>query len=492
MNDLNTNIDQVMENAQVAFRSYKNATGVAKAELLRSIGNEIEALGDELIDTVMRESGLPEGRVRGERGRTVNQLAQFADLVAEGSWVEATIDTGDPARTPAPKPDLRKMLVPIGPVVVFGAGNFPLAFSVAGGDTASALAGGNSVVVKAHPAHLETSRLVAKAIKIALKKADLPEGIFEMIEGDGYEPGTLLVKHPVTKAVGFTGSEKGGMALYQLAAEREEPIPVFAEMGSINPVVILPKKLESGAKEIASNLVASVNLGAGQFCTNPGLIITSASAGFDEFVQVLSSEAKAAAANKMFSDSVYRNYTLNKEKIVEATVVSLIGEGEKTSEENSVVPAIAKVDAQDFIKHPNLHQEIFGPFSLVVECQNEAQIKEVIASLKGQLTATLYAEDEEISSDSDWVDLIQSKCGRLLFGGVPTGVEVCAAMQHGGPFPSSSDARFTSVGLSAIKRFVRPVAYQDAPQFALPDELKDENPLDIWRMVNNVQTKERC
>lgn len=485
-------INQAMQLASEAFNSYKNASGKVKAGLLRQIGKEIEALDDKLVHTVMEETGLPEARVRGERGRTVGQLSKFADLVEEGSWLEATIELGDPDRSPAPKPDIRKMLFPIGPVVVFGAGNFPLAFSVAGGDTASALAGGNTVVVKAHPAHPKTSRLVASAIASALKVCGLNEHIFSLVEGEGYAPGVELVKHPKTKAVGFTGSEKGGMALYKLAAEREEPIPVFAEMGSVNPVVVLPEKLESEAETIAKNLVASVNMGAGQFCTNPGLIVTTQTAGYATFLKVLSAEVKAAAPNKMFSDAVFRNYHLNKNKLIESELVTLLEEGSISSEGSSVVPAIAGIKARDFVQHPTLHQEVFGPFSLVVECAGTEELRTVIQSLKGQLTATLYASDKELEEDNSWVDMLTEKCGRLLFGGVPTGVEVCAAMQHGGPSPAATDSRFTSVGMSAIKRFVRPVAFQDAPQVVLPDELKNENPLNIWRIVNDVFTKDKC
>lgn len=488
MSEMKTIVNQAMDRAVEAFASYKYVSGKERAAFLRLIGEEIEKLGDELIQTAVAESNLPEGRLLGERGRTVGQLNKFADLIEEGSWLEATIDVGDPNRQPLPKPDLRKLMVPMGPVVVFGAGNFPLAFSVAGGDTASALAGGNPVIVKGHPAHPKTGELVAGAIAKAVKAAGLPAGTFSFIQDSGYESGQLLVQHPATKAVGFTGSQQGGMALVKLAAEREEPIPVFAEMGSINPVVVLQEALASKPKAIAAQLVASVNQGAGQFCTNPGLLITTKTEGFDAFVEELAAQVKAASPNKMFSDGVLRNYKLNSDKMFAHSEVSIVAQG-KEAESGQVPPAVATVSAADFMAKPSLHEEVFGPFSLLVVCNDQKQVLEVLNSLKGQLTATLQATNEELKAQPEVIDALREKCGRLLLNGVPTGVEVCAAMQHGGPFPAASDSRFTSVGVSAIKRFVRPVSYQDFPQDLLPEELQDSNPLNIWRIVDNLWTK---
>jgi len=479
-----------MESAGEAFKSFRRLSGKERGAFLRLVGLEIESLGDELIETVMAESFLPEGRIRGELVRTVGQLNKFADLVEEGSWREATIDVGDPNRQPLPKPDLRRILIPIGPVVVFGAGNFPLAFSTAGGDTASALAGGNPVAVKGHPAHPKTGELVSGAIKKAVEKSGLHPGTFNMIQDAGYEAGQLLVKHPVTKAVGFTGSMQGGMALVKLASEREVPIPVFAEMGSINPVVVLPEKLEKEPAETAAKLVASVNLGAGQFCTNPGLVITTKSAGFDTFVEELAKQAQAAAGNRMFSEGVLRNYQLNSEKMLSHSEVKLLGKGAEEEGSGKVPPVIATVAAADFIQKPDLHEEVFGPFSLLVVCDDAIQLVEVVESLKGQLTATIHATETELAANGELVENLLEKCGRLLLNGVPTGVEVCAAMQHGGPFPAASDSRFTSVGVTAIKRFVRPVSYQDFPEQLLPPELQNSNPLNIWRTVDNQWTKD--
>ncbi|WP_143470967.1 aldehyde dehydrogenase (NADP(+)) [Labilibaculum manganireducens] len=490
MSRLQTNISNTMEAAGRAFKVYKKLSGRERAKFLRLIGKEIYAIGDDLIHTVMEETNLPEGRVRGERDRTVGQIDKFADLLDEGSWLNAVIDAGDVERSPLPKPDLRKLHVPIGPVVVFGAGNFPLAFSVAGGDTASALAGGNSVVVKGHPAHPKTGALIANAIKQAVKKSGLPEGVFGFIEDSGYESGELLVKNPLTKAVGFTGSERGGRALYNLAAGRPEPIPVFAEMGSVNPVVVLPNALKNDHASIASKLVASVNMGAGQFCTNPGLLITTKSDGFDDFIENLVHEVKNTEGAEMYSESILRNYQLGTDKILSHSEIKVLGKSGSTTGPEKAVPVLGLVKATDFIAKPSMHEEVFGPFSLLVVCESAEQIIDVIEALKGQLTTTLWSYEDELDNYSGLISSLVEKCGRLLLNGVPTGVEVCSAMQHGGPYPASTDSRFTSVGVSAILRFVRPVSYQDFPQHLLPEELKNTNPLGIWRLVDNQWTKD--
>jgi len=489
MKAIEKSVHKVMMEAAEAFEVYKHVSGKQKAEFLRNIGEEIINIGDELIQTVTQETHLPEARVVGERGRTVGQLNKFADLVEEGSWKEAVIDIGDSGREPLPKPDLRKMLIPMGPVVVFGAGNFPLAFSVAGGDTASALAAGNPVVVKGHPAHPKTSELVASAIHKAVKRSELPSGVFALVQDDGIESGKLLVQHPNSKAVGFTGSANGGLALVKLASERDEPIPVFAEMGSINPVVILENALKNNYSAIASKLVTSVNMGAGQFCTNPGLLITTKTEGFNEFVNALSTNINEATGAQMFSPGVLRNYLVNADQVMSNETVTTIAKAEAV-DTGIVRPAIATVSATDFMKNPHLHEEVFGPFSLLVVCEDVKEVRRVVACLKGQLTATLQAEDEELVKNQALIDLLLERCGRLLLNGVPTGVEVGAAMQHGGPFPASSDSRFTSVGIDAIKRFVRPVCYQDFPDQLLPKELQNSNPLSIWRLVDNGWTKD--
>ncbi len=489
MSALEKQINQTLEKSHKAFAEYKKVDNKAKAAFLYQIAKEIENIGDVLIETVMEESLLPEMRVRGERGRTTNQIQQFAKMLEEGSWLEAIIETGIPDRVPAPKPDLRKMMVPMGPVVVFGAGNFPLAFSVAGGDTASVLAGGNPVVVKGHPAHPKTGKLVANAILKAVDVCEMPEGTFGYIDDSSYEAGQLLVKHPFTKAVAFTGSEKGGRALFDIANKREEPIPVFAEMGSINPVLILPAILKNKPKEVAQQLVNSVNLGAGQFCTNPGLIITQKGSGYDTFIETLTQAVMEASPTNMYSEGILKNYKTGLKSIITQEGVALLNTEDADPESSKAIPVLGTVDASYFKSNSSLHQEIFGPFSLIVTCETEIEVLEVIKALKGQLTCTVFNDLDDLEKNTGAVEELTLKCGRLLFNGVPTGVEVCAAMQHGGPYPASTDSRFTSVGLSAVKRFVRPVSYQDCPDQFLPKELQNNNPLGIWRLLNGEFTK---
>ncbi len=489
MSALEKQINQTLEKSHEAFADYKKADSKTRAAFLYRIAEEIENIGDVLIETVMEETLLPEMRVRGERGRTTNQIQQFAKMLEEGSWLEAIIETGIPDRAPAPKPDLRKMLVPMGPIVVFGAGNFPLAFSVAGGDTASALAAGNPVVVKGHPAHPKTGRLVANAILKAVEACDVPDGTFGYIEDSSYEAGQLLVKHSLTKAVAFTGSEKGGRALFDIANQREEPIPVFAEMGSINPVLILPSILKNKPKEIAQQLVNSVNLGAGQFCTNPGLIITHKGSGYETFIESLTLAVMEASPTDMYSDGILKNYKTGLQHVLTQDGVSELNTKSADPESSKAVPVLGVVEASYFKANSNLHQEIFGPFSLVVACETEEEVLEVIQSLKGQLTCTVFNDGDDLDKNTSAVEELTLKCGRILFNGVPTGVEVCAAMQHGGPYPASTDSRFTSVGLSAVKRFVRPVSFQDCPDQFLPKELQNSNPLGIWRLLNGEFTR---
>lgn len=491
MTDLDTMINKTIESADKAFNEFQTVPGKKRALLLREIGKEINLLGDELIRVVTEETKLPEGRIRGERNRTTGQLNEFADLLEEGSWVEAIINTGDPQRNPLPRPDLRKMFVPVGPVVVFGAGNFPLAFSVAGGDTASVLAGGNPVIVKGHPAHPKTGKLVASAVKKAIRTTGLPDAIFSLITEPGYETGQLLVTHPLVKAGSFTGSLRGGRALMDLAAQRSEPIPFFTEMGSINPVIILEEALQKDAAGIAAKLVSSVNLNAGQFCTNPGLIITARTEKVNEFIRELISQVTATAGAAMFSEQVLRNYRENLERLLSYPEVRLIAKGSEEPGSNKVPPTMCMADASYFVENPVLQEEVFGPFSLVVICDSDDQIMEVVHALKGQLTMTIHAGANELNSRKKLTGSLIQKCGRLILNGIPTGVEVCAAMHHGGPYPASGDSRFTSVGVSAIRRFVRPVCFQDFPDELLPGELQNKNPLNIFRLINNRWTRDK-
>ena len=483
-------IDVAMQTATTAFATYKYTSGADRARFLRAIADGLMELGDTLIHRAMQESGLPEGRLKGERGRTVNQLRLFADLVEEGSWVEASIDTAQPERHPIPKSDIRKMLVPIGPVVVFTASNFPLAFSTAGGDTASALAAGCPVIVKAHESHLGTNALVAMVIQKAARFNEMPEGVFSSLNGTGKEVGQALVKHPLTKAVAFTGSLQAGRAIYNSAALREEPIPVFAEMGSINPVVLLEGALQKRANELARQFAASINLGAGQFCTNPGLMIAVESSAMISFERALVQAIAESQPATMLNANICNHYHDHSREALAQLGVKLLGRSTTHVEHECGEPMVATVNAHQFIENPKLHQEVFGPFSLLVRCKDKTEMHQVVNSLEGQLTATVIAEPDELSYEKTLISSLQDKVGRLILNGVPTGVEVCPSMQHGGPYPASTDSRTTSVGTDAIKRFARPLAYQDWQPGLLPVELRDENVLNIWRTVNGHFTKE--
>ncbi|WP_350291720.1 aldehyde dehydrogenase (NADP(+)) [uncultured Croceitalea sp.] len=474
--------------AKEAYETYRNISRDKKADFLNQIANEIEALGDELIKVYCKETGLPEGRAKGERGRTMGQLRSFAMLVKEGSWVQAIIDTPLPNRIPIPKPDLRKMMSPLGPVAVFGASNFPLAYSTAGGDTASALASGCPVIVKSHPMHAGTGELVASAIINAAEKIGMPNGVFSNLNSSGIEVGEKLVQHPNIKAVGFTGSIKGGRALFNMAALREEPIPVFAEMGSVNPVIFLPKALELKTKEWAKMYAGSITLGAGQFCTNPGLLFGIKSKELTTFIEELAQEILKVESFCMLNPAIKNNYSANKSFIQEQNGVSIVAK-EDERKDNFANQVVATVSGNEFITNKSLHREVFGPFSMVVQCENIAELEKAIASLEGQLTGTIISEENEIQNYSGAVDALQEKVGRLIFNSVPTGVEVCPAMQHGGPYPASTDSRFGAVGTNAINRWVRPISYQSWPNDLLPIELMDENPLQIHRIVNGISSK---
>lgn len=483
-------INEAVELANSAFQEYRNVSGKDKAEFLRAITKEISALGDDLIQMYCMESGLPQGRAEGERGRTINQLLAFADLIEEGSWVEASIDTAVPDRTPLPKPDIRKMNIPLGPVVVFGSSNFPFAFSTAGGDTASALASGCPVIVKSHPMHSGTSEMVASAIIKAANKTGMPEGVFSNLNSSGIEVGLQLVSHPKVKAVGFTGSIKGGRALFDLAAKREEPIPVFAEMGSINPVVILPSALKEKSDEWAIQYAGSINLGVGQFCTNPGLILGVESDELTEFANKLGAELTTIDQGSMLHPNIHASYQKGSNEISAQEDVETIAESNNDSKPNFAHQKLVSVKGSVFLKNKNLHREVFGPFSMIVQCKDRSELLEVIKNLEGQLTGTVLGSTKEIKEHSNIIEALQNRVGRIIFNGVPTGVEVCPSMMHGGPYPASSDSRYTAVGTHAIARWVRPFAFQDWPNDSLPQELQDGNPLGIERLVNGKSSRE--
>lgn len=476
-------VDEAVQKAEKAFQSYSRLSGRIKADFLEAIADEILELGDTLIKRASAESGLPNGRFEGERGRTVGQLRMFAELLREGSWVDARIDTAQPDRDPIPKVDIRNMLVALGPVAVFGASNFPLAFSTAGGDTASALAAGCPVVVKAHESHPGTNELVSRAILKAADSIDeIPDGVFSSLNGKA-DVGQLLVTHLSVKAVGFTGSLNAGRAIFNAAANRVEPIPVYAEMGSINPVFLLNNKLTSSADDLADQYSLSVTLGKGQFCTKPGLLIAQKSDSLNAFANALGNKLKDYQPGCMLNEGVADNYSQTRDKFLNQWEVTTIQPASNETDLNKSA-ALATVDASTFLENKLLWEEVFGPFTLIVSCNNKSEMNEVASQLAGQLTITFIGDDSDLTSHENLIHLCQQKAGRLIFNGVPTGVEVCHSMHHGGPYPATTDSKFTSVGTGAIRRFTRPVAYQNFLTELLPDELKPGNPLKILRLVD--------
>ncbi len=482
-------IETVMQDAWKAFHVYRKFSLKQRADLMRAIAVELENCGDALIQTAMSETNLPEARLRGERARTIFQLNSYADACEKGEWLEARIDTAIPDKTP-PKPDIRKMLVPLGPVVVFGASNFPFAYSTAGGDTACALAAGCPVIVKAHPAHAETSEIVANAILTAAAKCNMPKGIFAHVHGATPATGQALVTHPHTKAVGFTGSYAGGKQLFDWGNQRAIPIPVFAEMGSINPVFLLPGKLNTDAADIAKMYAASITLGVGQFCTNPGLIIGIEGEALDQFITALGEEIKNIMPGKMLHEGIMKAYNEKRSKALEQQGVETLSA--VTNPDSGLAGAIiACASGKIFLHNPILHQEVFGPYSIIIRCTDMNEMTEVARQLEGQLTSTLMATETDIKENDDLVEAVKNICGRFILNSVPTGVEVCLSMQHGGPFPATTDSRFTSVGADGIKRFARPIAFQNWSNELLPDELKNENPLGIWRTVDGELTNKQ-
>jgi 2,5-dioxopentanoate dehydrogenase len=489
-------INQAVLLAERAFPQWSHASGKTKGALLRKIAEKIESLGDDLVARATEETALSPARIKSETARTCFQLCLFAQVVEEGSWVGARIDQADPNRSPIPKPDIRSFWRAIGPAAVFCASNFPLAFSVAGGDTASALAAGNPVVVKAHGAHPGTAEMVGQAIRDAARECNAPEGIFSLLFDAGIDVGISLVKHPSIKAVGFTGSEQGGRALMDAAASRPEPIPVFAEMGSINPVFILPGAMRERAAEIAKGTHASVTLAAGQFCTKPGIVVTAAD-------PANAAQSRDFAANLRELMRAGGDFTLLTSRIHDAYLAGTKSRGNQPGVSELAQPAIApgsvglrvapvlfETTASAFTRDPQLHAEIFGPSTMLVSYSSREELLQLARSLEGHLTATIHGAEQDLHDYADLVAILESKVGRLIFNGYPTGLEVGQATVHGGPYPATSDGRSTSVGTQAIYRFARLVCFQNFPNAALPDELKDENSLRIWRLVDGEQTRE--
>ncbi|WP_193211510.1 aldehyde dehydrogenase (NADP(+)) [Luteolibacter marinus] len=475
-------VERAVELARQAFPAYSALPGAVRAGFLRAIAGEIEGMVDDIAERGTLETGLPDARMRGETGRTVGQLQLFASLIEEGSWVDARIEQAQPDRQPLPKPDIRSMLRPLGPVAVFCASNFPLAFSVAGGDTASALAAGCPVVVIAHASHPGLAEIVGAAVMRAALATRMPEGVFSLLYGGGRTVGASVVQHPAIQAVGFTGSRAGGIALMNLAANREQPIPVFAEMSSVNPVVILPGALERGEPALAEAFVGSLTLGSGQFCTNPGLIFLPEGKGL-VFMDKLKSLVAAAAPGLMLNDSICRAYADGVETISGIEGVETVARSASPAGTGQGAPAVFSVSLRRFLEEDLLRGEMFGPAALIVRGSID-EIEAAIPELEGQLTGSIHGTDAELAEHAGLVSALEQKVGRLIFNGFPTGVEVCHSMVHGGPFPATSDGRSTSVGTMAIHRFVRPVSWQGFPDSCLPDELRDDNPLGIRRTVD--------
>ncbi len=466
--------------AWAAFDTYRETSLEDRARFLEAVATNILDLGDALVERATAETGLPRARIEGERARTVGQLRLFAGVVREGSWLDARIDPAQPDRAPLPRPDLRLRNVPLGPVAVFGASNFPLAFSVAGGDTASALAAGCPVVVKAHPAHPGASELVGRAVRDAVAACGLHEGVFSLLFGIGNGLGEALVQDPRIKAVGFTGSRGGGLALTRIADQRPEPIPVFAEMSSINPVILLPGALARRAAEIGRAFVASLTMGAGQFCTNPGLVLALHDApGLDGFVQAAREALGLAPSATMLTQGIFQAYQGGVERLAARPGVEALARGQVASGANHGQSALFATDAEGFLADESLREEIFGASSLLVRCRDVDAMRELLERQEGQLTVTLQMDDADLDAARALLPTLERKAGRVLVNGWPTGVEVAHAMVHGGPFPATSDGRSTSVGSLAIRRFLRPVCYQNLPGALLPPALRDGNPLGI-------------
>ena len=463
-------IQEIMKISQEAFVQYRQVSLSKRAELLEAIADGIDASGNGLIECTMAETNLPEARLLGERARTTGQLRQFANACRKGTLWQNRIDQADANRTP-PKPEIRKTMVPLGPVVVFAASNFPYAFSTAGGDTASALAAGCTVVVKGHSAHPATSAWVANIVQEAVAKCQLPAGVFQHVLGPGNVVGEQLVKHPLTAAVGFTGSFSGGKQLYDWGVSRPVPIPVFAEMSSVNPVFLLPAAIAGKPAEWAAALAGSVMLGVGQFCTNPGIMVGLASPQLDAFIAALAEAITKANPAKMLHPGIASSYHSGTQKMLAQQGIQLVAKGAEANPV-SATPMIAKVKAQDFLNNPALADEVFGPWSILVECENTQEVLAIANSMHGQLTTTLIANDADAAMAAPLLQILPYKCGRIIVNGVPTGVEVCPAMNHGGPFPATTDSRFTAVGIDAALRFLRPVAYQTVPQAWLPEQLQ--------------------
>ena len=485
-------VDHAVRQAEEAFEHFRRMPETARADFLDIIASEIMGIGDELLQRAHLEAGLPLDRLTGERGRACGQFKAFAALIREGSWVDARIDTAMPERQPLPRADIRRMLVPLGPVVVLGASNFPLAFSTAGGDVASALAAGCPVIVKAHPAHPGTSELVARAIYRAMEICRVPHGVFSLLQGTGAEAAQALVRHPLIRALGFTGSQRAGRALFDTAASRPEPIPVFSEMGSLNPVFLLPGVLKERGEALAQGLKTSFTLGVGQFCTKPGLIFALGGPDFENFAGHFRTQVQSAVPATMLHRGICDAFYSSLDRLKKLPGVVVLAESDTDADLSRAQgePVAFATDVENFLLHRELQEEVFGPYTLLVTAQSVNELESAAKSLAGQLTATVHGLPDEIGKFAELIHILERKAGRVLTNGYPTGVEVCPAMQHGGPYPATTDARFTSVGTAAILRWVRPVCWQNFPEALLPEALHNSNSRGIQRTLNGTLSRD--
>ncbi len=483
--------DAALRAADEAFDDFRAKTPEQRATFLEAIADGLEALGDPLLQRAHAETGLPMARVTAERGRTTGQARLFARLVREGSWLDARIDKAIPDRQPLPKPDVRRMMVPVGPVVVFGASNFPLAISVAGTDTVSALAAGCPVVVKAHPGHPGTCEMVARVIAEAAEKTGMPAGAFSLLQGKGTEIGMALVKHPLTTAVAFTGSLRGGRALYDAACARPHPIPFYGELGSVNPVFLLPGALKERAPQIAEGFVTALTMGVGQFCTNPGLVFGVQSEGLKTFVEKTSSLVKASAPATMLHAGISSAFDSGIARLLGTSGVQLAARSDTpaSKEASQATATLFTTSAENFTREHGLKEEVFGPASVVTHTGSKKELEQIAESFEGQLTASIHGTPEDLREHARLVRILERKAGRIIFNGFGTGIEVCPSMHHGGPYPAATHSHFTSIGTAAIFRFVRPVCYQGFPDDCLPTELQNKNATGAWRLVDGQLTQ---
>ncbi len=479
-------VDSAAAAAASAFEIYRKVPLLQRADFVELIGETLTANGSDLVARAHEETALPLPRLEGELSRTVGQLKLFAQQIRQGAFLGVRIDRAMPERTPVPRPDLRTMQVPLGPVAVFGASNFPLAFSTAGGDTASALASGCSVVVKGHPSHPGASELAGQAVISAVQKSGVPPGVFSLLQSNGTDVGMALVQHPLIKAVAFTGSLAGGRTLFDLACARPEPIPVYAEMGSVNPVFMLPQIIADQGEHLAVSLAESLTLGVGQFCTSPGLVFAVDDRSTGLFLGKLKACLTAKPPGVMLHEGVKKNYLSGVDSLTEIDGVKNHGEPASSLEGCLVSPTLLSCNLKDFLDKPVLSEEVFGPSVLIVLCDSNSELQTAAVSLSGQLTASVHGTGQDLDSFRELFDVLEQKAGRLIVNGFPTGVEVCAAMHHGGPYPATTDSRMTSVGTAAVKRFLRPVCYQNFPQELLPEPLRDQNKQSLWRLVDGT------